>query len=71
MIKEVQFERYHPDAASLAKARGRSEGTCFVCSLVAKLDAGEAPVHIVYEDEATIAVLDPYPTRYGYTLVAP
>lgn len=68
---ETQFERYHPDDAALSKAQGRSEGVCFVCNLVAQHDAGESPVHIVYEDEATIAFLDPYPRRYGYTLVAP
>ena len=68
MIKETQFERYHPDDATVAKAQGRSEGTCFVCSLVAQYDAGASPVHIVFEDGATIAFLDPYPRRYGYML---
>jgi len=27
--------------------------------------------HVVYEDDATIAFLNKYPTLYGYTLVAP
>ncbi len=70
MIKD--FERYHPDRATIEKAMGHAEPrSCFVCDIVAAQNTGESPVHIVYEDEQTIAFLDPYPRRYGYTLVAP
>ena len=72
MTKESQFERYYPDEATLAKAQGRGDGdSCFVCNFVARQDAGESAVHVVYQDRATIAFLDPYPRRYGYCLIAP
>jgi diadenosine tetraphosphate (Ap4A) HIT family hydrolase len=44
-------------------------GPCFVCQIVAKNP--EYDHYLLYEDDATIAFLNKYPTLYGYTLVAP
>jgi diadenosine tetraphosphate (Ap4A) HIT family hydrolase len=54
----------------LADYVSRSQrGPCFVCEIVA--GNPEYRHHVVYEDDATIAFLNKYPTLYGYTLVAP
>jgi diadenosine tetraphosphate (Ap4A) HIT family hydrolase len=52
-----------------AYIRRSQSGSCFVCQIVA--GHPDYRHHIVYEDEATIAFLNKYPTLYGYTLVAP
>ena len=49
--------------------RRSQSGPCFVCEIVA--GNPEYRHHVVYEDDATIAFLNKYPTLYGYTLVAP
>lgn len=52
-----------------AYVRRSQSGPCFVCEFIAgNLDYRH---HLVYEDEATVAFLNKYPTLYGYTLVAP
>lgn len=72
MPLEDHFKRYHPDPETVARAQGHAEGgECFVCSIVTQQNRGELPVQVVYEDDTTIAFLDPYPRRYGYCLVAP
>jgi ATP adenylyltransferase len=62
-----EFGRFQPDLDSYVR-RTRS-GPCFVCKVV----EGDPDFfhHVVYEDDATIAFLNRYPTLYGYTLVAP
>lgn len=42
-------------------------GDCIFCRIV----RGEAPAHVVYEDEHTIAFLDINPLSRGHTLVIP
>jgi len=42
---------------------------CFICEIVAGNPAYEH--HVIYDDDATIAFLNKYPTLYGYVLVAP
>lgn len=42
-------------------------GPCAFC----KIGAGEAPAHVVYEDEENLAFLDILPLRRGHTLVVP
>jgi diadenosine tetraphosphate (Ap4A) HIT family hydrolase len=64
------FERYTVDAGDVeAYARRCQAGPCFICEIVAGNPDYEH--HMVYEDEATVAFLNKYPTLYGYTLVAP
>jgi diadenosine tetraphosphate (Ap4A) HIT family hydrolase len=64
------FERYTVDAEDVeAYARRCQTGPCFICEIVAGNPDYEH--HMVYEDEATVAFLNKYPTLYGYTLVAP
>ncbi len=72
MPLESDFERYHPDRETLAVAQGRVGDTaCFACGVVRQVEDGVSPVHLVYEDDATLAFLDAYPRRYGYCLVVP
>jgi diadenosine tetraphosphate (Ap4A) HIT family hydrolase len=52
-----------------AYVRRSQSGPCFVCEFIA--GNPDYRHHIVYEDEATVAFLNKYPTLYGYTLVAP
>ncbi len=40
-------------------------------SIFTKIIKGEIPCHKIYEDEATFAFLDIYPTHPGHTLVIP
>jgi diadenosine tetraphosphate (Ap4A) HIT family hydrolase len=64
------FERYTVDAKDVeAYARRCQTGPCFICEIV--VGNPDYEHHMVYEDEATVAFLDKYPTLYGYTLVAP
>jgi histidine triad (HIT) family protein len=42
-------------------------GDCIFC----RIAGGEAPAHVVYEDEHTIAFLDINPVSRGHTLVIP
>jgi diadenosine tetraphosphate (Ap4A) HIT family hydrolase len=64
------FERYYVDAKDVeAYARRCQTGPCFICEIVAGNPDYEH--HMVYEDEATVAFLNKYPTLHGYTLVAP
>jgi diadenosine tetraphosphate (Ap4A) HIT family hydrolase len=51
-----------------AYERRLRETPCFVCAL-ARGERG--PNHLVYEDERTLAWLNPWPVVVGYTLVAP
>ncbi len=60
-------ERYHLDVETYIQSC--QTGPCFVYEIVA--GNPERRHHIVYEDDATIAFLNKYPTLYGYTLVAP
>ena len=60
-------ERYYMDVETYSQ--NCQTGPCFVCEIVA--GNPERKHHIVYEDDATIAFLNKYPTLYGYTLVAP
>lgn len=62
-----EFGRFKVDLDSYVR-RTRS-GPCFVCRIV----EGDPDFfhHVVYEDDATIAFLNRFPTLYGYTLVAP
>lgn len=43
---------------------------CFICRLV-NGDPTLAPHHVIWRDQDAIALLNRYPTTYGYTLVAP
>lgn len=64
------FERYHIDEGDVeAYARRCQTGPCFICEIVAGNPDYEH--RIVYEDDATVAFLNKYPTLYGYVLVAP
>lgn len=49
--------------------RRSEEGPCFICEYLA--GNPDYTHHLVYEDEATVAFLNKYPTLYGYVLVAP
>lgn len=40
---------------------------CIFCGIA----AGEAPAHVLYEDESTLALLDINPVTRGHTLVIP
>jgi diadenosine tetraphosphate (Ap4A) HIT family hydrolase len=62
------FGRYQPDLH--AYERRVRTGPCFVCGVVSR-DPDFPDHHVFYEDDATIAFLNRYPTQYGYTLVAP
>jgi diadenosine tetraphosphate (Ap4A) HIT family hydrolase len=62
------FERYQPDLQAYVR-RARS-GPCFVCAIVSR-DPDFPEHHVFYEDDATIAFLNRYPTQYGSALVAP
>lgn len=61
------YERYQPDWPALH--RQFQAGPCFICQIVARNP--DYPAHIVYEDDIAIAILDKYPSLYGWTLVAP
>jgi len=60
-------ERYQMNIEAYIQAS--KTGPCFVCEIVA--GNPEFEHHLVYEDDATIAFLNKYPTLYGYVLVAP
>ena len=62
------FKRYAPNLAAYHE-RART-GSCFVCGIVAR-DPDFAGHHILYEDEDAVAFSNRWPTRRGYTLVAP
>ena len=49
--------------------RARLGGRCFICELL--VGNPEYAHDIVYEDAASVAFLNKYPTLYGYVLVAP
>ena len=44
-----------------------SEPDCIFCAIV----AGDAPAHIVFEDERTLIFMDLFPVSPGHTLVIP
>ncbi len=72
MSRESNFQRYYPDDETLATAQGRvGDVVCFACDIVRQVESGASPVHLVHEDDATLALLDAYPRRYGYCLVIP
>jgi diadenosine tetraphosphate (Ap4A) HIT family hydrolase len=49
--------------------RAAQSNPCFICGIVNA--TGDHPHHIVYRDDVAIAVLNRFPTVYGYVLVAP
>jgi len=70
--QETDFERYYPDQDTLAAVQGRADDAgCFECMVVRQIEDNAPPAHLVCEDDATLAFLDPYPRRYGYCLVIP
>ena len=54
-----------PDLEGYAE---RSRARCFICAIASGEDKTH---HLVYEDEATIAFLNRFPTLEGYTILAP
>ena len=62
-----EFERYHLDEDAFIHMIQTSP--CFICRIVAGT-YDEAPMHILYEDNTTIAFLERWPRLYGWALVA-
>lgn len=65
--KGEQFERYQLDEDAFIQMIQTSP--CFICRIVAGT-YDEAPIHILYEDDKTIAFLERWPRLYGWALIA-
>ena len=57
-------ERFARRRVDFEALRRELAGRCFICELLHEH-------HVVYEDEASVAFLNRYPSLYGHTLVAP